>query len=187
MPIAEREVLGQLQGLAKENLAQTVGASLWRYTSQAPFKLKSRFEEEGDIQDLRMLVCSWTDGNPPTTFVMLDTQGMPVDFLRCQNLSGTYLKPQVFELNKPNEGQFSLGVTEDVQRVKSFIMQHAPHAIVIAASGMESRNLKEGLEKLRNYFLEELPDFLRNKVPEIPNIWVDFADEKVAQLWSDCR
>ena len=52
-------------------------------------------------------------------------------------------------------------MNEDVERVKSFVMQHAPHAFIVASHGMESRNLKEGLEKLKTYFLSEQPDFLR--------------------------
>ena len=49
---------------------------------------------------------------------------------------------------------------KDAERIRDFILEHSPHVVLVGASGMECRQLKEDLDSIRDHILMNMPRFL---------------------------
>jgi transcription elongation factor SPT6 len=50
--------------------------------------------------------------------------------------------------------------SRDAERIRDFILEHAPHVVLVGAAGLECRQLKEDLDSIRDHILMEMPRFM---------------------------
>ena len=49
--------------------------------------------------------------------------------------------------------------TRDAERIRDFILEHKPHALLVGGANMACRQLKAELTAVRDYILETMPHF----------------------------
>ncbi|EFN54675.1 hypothetical protein CHLNCDRAFT_58171 [Chlorella variabilis] len=181
LPLMEREARARLAGMARSAALDEAGDKLWGYASQAPLQVKLVDDDEVEPERRVMAVC-YGPGTPATTFVMLDPQGNLVDFLYCPQFSGPIPKRKalpgvVYSMyDDPKKGS-------DAQRIRSFILEHKPHAIVVGASSPEARTLYEDLGQIRESIMLEDPRFMIEL--GTGDLLIMMADEAVAAVWEN--
>ncbi len=47
--------------------------------------------------------------------------------------------------------------SKDADRIREFLLEHKPHAVLVAAANMKSKVLKEDLDRVRDHILEHMP------------------------------
>ncbi|KAI3425064.1 hypothetical protein D9Q98_008441 [Chlorella vulgaris] len=181
MPQMEREARTRLAAAARSVALEEAADRLWAYASQAPLQLKLVDDEEVEGERRVMAVC-YGGGDPATTFVMLDPQGNLVDYLHCPQFSGPIprrkavpgLVYSVFE--DPKKAQ-------DAARVRAFIEDHKPHAIVVGASHPEARTLELDLGLIREAIVLDNPRYIIEL--GTGELQILMADESVAAVWEN--
>ena len=109
---------------------------LWQRVSVAPFRRHKPDNEESSVEDTeaRIMVCCQGSNKDPTTFVMLDPAGEVLDILFTSHLS---IRSKNSGLQKRKEN--------DQQRLLKFMMDHQPHVVVLGASNLRCKNLKDDI------------------------------------------
>lgn len=135
LPLMEKEARSLLTAKAKKWLLSAYGKQLWNKVSVAP--LKNKDAENENESGIRVMVCCWGLGKPPTTFVMLDSAGEVVDVLYAGSIC---IRSQgVAEQQRKKNDQ---------QRLLKFIADHQPHVVCVGASNMSCRQLKDDIDEV---------------------------------------
>ena len=102
LPALRREVEQDLEKRGREHASTLLGHDLWRMALQAPIPVRADdqayLDANGqpsltiDPEHMRVAVACYGDGHAQecTTFVMLDKDGLLLDFVECPQLSGEY-------------------------------------------------------------------------------------------------
>lgn len=127
LPALEKEARLLLTNRAKNWLLLDYGERLWDKVSVAPYQPKKRESSSDDEAAPRVMACCWGSGEPPTTFVMLDSYGEIVDVLEAESMS--------------------LGIqnaTDKLNLVK-FMMKNQPQVVVVGAVNLSCIWLKDDI------------------------------------------
>ena len=181
LPALRRETGMLLASEARDCVRAAAAEALWGNCSMAPWSVSAAVAV-GDAAEapeggVRVLACVWGPGNnaspdapgyapgPPTTLAMLDGGGELLDFLLCPNLAN------------PGKAVAQLRA-QDRERVFRFVEAHSPHCIVLGASHMACRLLRDTLIETVHRLVEESPRSLPDGQNTIP---VLYADERLAR------
>ncbi|PRW45415.1 transcription elongation factor SPT6 isoform A [Chlorella sorokiniana] len=181
LPLMEREVRTRLGASARVAALDKSGDKLWAYATQAPLQVRLVDDDEVEPDRRVMAVCYGT-GNPATTFVMLDPAGNLVDFLHCPQFSGPIPKRKAV-LGQVYNMYDDAKKGKDAARIRAFIEDHKPHAIVVGASSPEARTLEQDVRSILESIIIENPRF--NIELGTGEVVVLMADESVAAAWEN--
>ncbi|KAG1668310.1 hypothetical protein FOA52_011207 [Chlamydomonas sp. UWO 241] len=191
-PVFEREAKARLLADARTVAATDYASAMWALATAPPLRVEAvANEDEGEgafIDAPRVFAATWGQGesrssnSAPTVIVCLDERGNLTDLMPCGQLSG----------NIPKSGQSYMDVfsderkTKDIARIREKIFDKPPHMILVGCSSPQSIQLHEDMSRLCRYFQEEQPRFLLERL-ECSEIGLTYVDERLAQLWENCR
>ena len=183
---ASRAALAAARAVA----AREYGDALWRLATRAPVEVRPPDDEDGATPVRpRFVAGSHGPGAPATAFVALDERGALVEVLYCAHLSGRVRPPP-----RPRTGPGGVPLptsysplsdgraAPDARALRTFIMAHAPHAVLVGCSGPDGRALRDVVGGVRDHILEHDPQFLTRH--ETGDVGVRLVDERVADLWA---
>ncbi|XP_057817210.1 transcription elongation factor SPT6-like isoform X2 [Cryptomeria japonica] len=175
LPSMEKEARIVLSARAKNWLVQDYGYQLWKRVSVAPFQRQKPDNDESSEEDAetRIMVCCQGSNKDPTTFVMLDPAGEVLDILFTSHLS---IRSKNSGLQKRKEN--------DQQRLLKFMMDHQPHIVVLGASNLRCKYLKDDIFEVIFKIVEEHP---RDLAEGLDTINVVYADEFLPTLYENSR
>ncbi|KAL2925282.1 Transcription elongation factor SPT6-like protein [Bienertia sinuspersici] len=127
LPALEKEARSLLTNRAKNWLLLDYGERLWDKASVAPYQTKKRESSSDDEVAPRVMACCWGSGDPPTTFVMLDSYGEIVDVLEAELMSS--------------------GIRNDTDKLNlvKFMMKNQPQVVVVGVVNLSCIWLKDDI------------------------------------------
>eukprot|EP00252_Welwitschia_mirabilis_P017917 TRINITY_DN3996_c1_g1_i1.p1 TRINITY_DN3996_c1_g1~~TRINITY_DN3996_c1_g1_i1.p1 ORF type:complete len:1701 (+),score=496.98 TRINITY_DN3996_c1_g1_i1:372-5474(+) len=189
LPYMEKEVRSVLASRAKAWLIEEFGEGLWKKASVAPYKPSNKKEnnneeESEEDSEIRVMACCVGSHNDPTTFVMLDAYGEIVDVLFTMNFS-TRSKERGMDKKKENaKSAMDKRKEREQERFLKFIGIHHPHVIVLGASSMQSKYMKDGIYEAIFELVEVNP---RDMEEGMDAVNVVYADEVLPSLYENSR
>jgi transcription elongation factor SPT6 len=161
-----KEIRQKLEQDAKDQVVVASTDKLRRMLEVAPLTSK----KTGDI--CTVLACCWGahtgSGSDPTTFVMLDKNGQPVDSLRLRFM-GLSSGERAAQLDRDRK-------RGDLKQVEMFIEKYKPEVIAVGATELASKKLFDDIENLCLSMRDT------NRADSIP---IHFIDSSVAQVARD--
>ncbi|KAK9852135.1 hypothetical protein WJX84_004569 [Apatococcus fuscideae] len=163
--------------------------NLWEMATRRPLQIQTR--EEGFVEEgsRRVIAACWGPGSPLTTLVALDERGNLVEMLSLPAFSGPLRNRRGFLAEIPagtpaHLRQIYKAQREDAIKIRDFIIQHVPHAIIIEASGINCKQLYNLFEDVESDILENIPQYLTKS--ETGSLVLRMAEPFVAQVWEAC-
>ncbi|CAA7015126.1 unnamed protein product [Microthlaspi erraticum] len=173
LPSMEKEARSLLTSRAKSRLLSEYGQALWNKVSAGPYQKKEMDIGSDEEAAPRVMACCWGPGNPPNTFVMLDSSGEVLDVLYAGSLT---LRSQ-----NVNDQQRK---KNDQDRVLKFMMDHQPHIVALGAVNLNCTRLKDDIYEVIFQMVEEKP---RDVGQGMDDLSIVYVDESLPRLYEKSR
>ncbi|KAJ0243006.1 Transcription elongation factor SPT6 [Hirschfeldia incana] len=172
LPSMEKEARALLTIRAKSRVLSEYGQALWNKVSVGPYQKKEMDISSDEESAPRVMACCWGPGQPPNTFVMLDSSGEVLDVLYAGSLT---LRSQ-----NANDQQRK---KNDQDRILKFMMDHQPHVLALGAVNLSCTRLKDDIYEVIFQMVEEKP----RDVGQMADLTIVYVDESLPRLYENSR
>ena len=157
LPEIKKEARARLAADSKVAASQEIARKMWELAIEPPVALEINTDEghfEGSFEK-RIMAVSWgSSAATPTTFVIIDSHGIMVDFLHCPQLSGPIPRTRP-EFQQPYSVFTDRKKQKDVTALRHFIEAHLPHAIIVGVGHSEALVLQENIKAVLDKILDD--------------------------------
>ena len=183
-PTVEKEVKAMMNFAARQAIVDQMSETFWKqHASVRPLELETA--DDGTLlQEKRVMACCYGQGGDMvTTFAMLDPQGNLVDYLHANQYTGAIPRAKNIKDGRPYTIFEDPKKMSDAEKIKNFIMDHRPHAIVLGVSHSEALVVMADVEEIINKIVTDFPQYGRDM--ETGYTTLHSLDESLPTIWQN--